>query len=100
MLTLDATRVILTLLIAGSLFSWVFRRLGISDIVGYVLGGLVASAVLTWFGVDIAPGLSYGESLKWLGLTTFSFTPGYSIGFDKIVENARGVLASREARCF
>lgn len=90
----DVAMIVLCLLIAGSLFSWLFRRLGLSDVVGYILGGAVASAVLTWFGVDIASSLSYGESLRWLGLTLFSFTLGNSIGFHRIVEDIRSVVAS------
>lgn len=54
----------------------------------------MASAVLTWFGIDVVSSLSYGESLRWLGLTLFSFILGNSIGFYKIVENIRSVVAS------
>lgn len=88
--------IVLCLLIASSLFSWLFRRLGLYDVVGSILGGAVASAVLTRFGVDIPSSLSYGESLRWLGLTLFSFTLGNSIGFHRIVEDIRSVAASEQ----
>lgn len=82
------------LVIAGILLAWLFRKLGLSDVVGYVIGGAIAAAILTMVGIDVEANLEYTEPLRWLGLTLFSFTSGTSIGFRKIVENLQRVVAT------
>ncbi|MEM2698391.1 MAG: cation:proton antiporter [Ignisphaera sp.] len=86
--------VMLCMLTSSAVFSWVFRKLGVSDVVGYILGGVAASAILIHAGIDVETGLIYGEPLRWLGLTLLSFTIGVSIGFRKIVENMHRVVAA------
>ncbi|MEM0500536.1 MAG: cation:proton antiporter [Ignisphaera sp.] len=88
------TTVMLCMLTSSAVFSWVFRKLGVSDVVGYILGGVAASAILIHAGIDVETGLIYGEPLRWLGLTLLSFTIGVSIGFRKIVENMHRVVAA------
>lgn len=84
---------VLGLLVAGSMLSWVFRRLGLSDIIGYVLGGVAASALMSGLGLDIVGSVTYGEPLSWLGLTLFFFTAGASVGPRGLLEHAHRVLA-------
>lgn len=86
--------VILGMLTAGAVLSWAFRKLGLSDVVGYVLGGVVISAILVSVGIDVKTGLSYIEPLRSLGLTLFSFTIGASIGFHRVIENIHRVVAT------
>lgn len=85
--------VILSLLTGGVLFSWLLRKFGAPDVLGHIVGGIVAAIVLTYAGIDLEKNLIYNESLRWLGLTLFSFTIGISIGFNKIVENIHRVVS-------
>lgn len=82
------------MLAIGSAFSWIFRRLGLSDVVGYILGGAVVSSIMISLGVDVERGLNYLEPLRWLGLILFTFTIGASIGFHRVVENMHRAVAS------
>lgn len=91
---MEAATVILLLLVAGLLLSTIFRRLEISDTVSYIIGGILVSAILSRFNVDIASSLTYGEPLRWIGLTIFSFYLGYSVGLKRIAENLRIAVAS------
>lgn len=90
---------VLALIVTGILLSWLFRRFRLSDIVGYVVGGAIATAALAAFGINIESSFSYIEPLEWLGLTLFSFTIGASIGFQKIAENLRRAIAIELIAC-
>lgn len=90
---------ILGLMIAGALLAWFFRKLELSDVVGYVVGGVIATAVLSVVGVNVEASIKYTEPLEWLGLTLFSFTIGTSIGFHRIMENLERVVATELVAC-
>lgn len=85
---------VLGLLVVGSTLSWFSRKLGLSDVVGYILGGVVASTLMSWLGLDVAGGVIYGEPLSWLGLTLFFFTAGVSVGSRGLLEYIHRVLAT------
>lgn len=83
-----------SLMVFGTVFAWIFRRAGVFDVVGYVVGGATASLLLTYLGVDIGASLGYLEPLKWLGITLFFFNIGSSIGLHRILSSIRFVVAS------
>jgi len=84
----------LVLMAVGAGVAWLFRRFRLSDVVGYVVGGAVSTLVLLFLGVDVSQGLSYVESIKWLGLVLFYFSIGVSIGFKEISKRFSFVVAS------
>jgi len=84
----------LALIMVGTVAVWAFRRLRLSDVVGYVVGGLLATAILAGVGVDVRSDIAYLEPLRWLGLTLFSFTMGASIGLGEIYRKLNKVVAT------
>ncbi|MCX8204349.1 MAG: cation:proton antiporter [Candidatus Nezhaarchaeota archaeon] len=71
--------IVISVLASGVLFAWLFRRLGLVDVVGYVAGGLVLGFLLDLLGTDLEPKGLFIEPLIWLGLVLFSFRIGTSI---------------------
>lgn len=71
--------VIVYILVSGVLIAWLFRRLGIADVVGYIVGGIVLTAIADYFGYNIIILLRFAEPLTWIGLALFSFRVGSTI---------------------
>lgn len=74
-------QIIIYILVSGILFTWLFRRIGLIDVVGYIAGGIVLAIIMNLAGFDITVSIPYIELIAWIGLVLFSFRVGAAIGF-------------------
>ncbi|MEM4584535.1 MAG: cation:proton antiporter, partial [Ignisphaera sp.] len=81
-------------LVLGVSFAWLFRRIGLVDVVGYIIGGLFLALIMEVLGLDIEPALSYTELISWIGLVLFSFKVGASINFRLLSHSFNRLIAS------
>lgn len=87
---MDATYQIFVQLFLGSVLGWLFRSVGQSSFIGYVIGGFIASLIMQQsFGSSFASQLDF---LKSLGLMLFSFEMGLSIGIERLTKSLSRVI--------
>jgi len=80
--------------VLGASFAWLFRRIGLVDVVGYIIGGMFLALIMEVLGLDIEPALSYTELISWIGLVLFSFKVGASINFRLLSHSFNRFIAS------
>ncbi|MEM1806385.1 MAG: cation:proton antiporter, partial [Ignisphaera sp.] len=87
-------QVVIYVLVLGASFAWLFRRIGLVDVVGYIIGGMFLALIMEVLGLDIEPALSYTELISWIGLVLFSFKVGASINFRLLSHSFNRFIAS------
>lgn len=87
-------QVVIHVLVLGVSFAWLFRRIGLVDVVGYITGGMFLALIMEVLGLDIEPALSYTELISWIGLVLFSFKVGASINFRLLSHSFNRLIAS------
>lgn len=85
---------VIHVLVLGVSFAWLFRRIGLVDVVGYITGGMFLALIMEVLGLDIEPALSYTELISWIGLVLFSFKVGASINFRLLSHSFNRLIAS------
>lgn len=85
---------VLLLILPPALIGWIFRRLGLADVVGFVIGGLASYALLTHMQVEIEELTMYIELMQQLGLILFFFEIGSSINLRGIIESSYMITSS------
>lgn len=90
-------QVVIYVLVLGVSFAWLFRRIGLVDVVGYIVGGMFLALIMESLGLDIESALSYTELISWIGLVLFSFRVGASINFRLLYSSFNRFIASELA---
>lgn len=84
-------------LVLGITFAWLLRRIGLIDVVGYIIGGMLLAVVMESLGRDLSIALSYTELVSWIGLVLFSFRVGASISLRLLSASFMRLIASELA---
>lgn len=79
------------MLFISTLLGWLTKEFLYTSFIGYVAGGIVASALFTALGLGVSD-TSQLEVLKSIGLTIFSFEMGLSIGLARLLKSLDKVL--------
>lgn len=78
---------VLYLILPSAAIGWVFRRFGLVDVAGFVIGGVFSYYLLSCLNLNVDEIFTHVEIIQQLGLLLFFFEIGSSI-------DLRGILAS------
>lgn len=87
------TLLALVLFSSGIVFAWLMRRVGLPDILGYIVGGFIVASIVMRIGVDVSSALAFIDPLKWLGLILFVFEVGASLGLRGLSSAVNRIVA-------
>jgi len=85
---------VLYLIVPAVLVAWTFKRLGLVEIVGFVLGGILSYYLLERLGVAVEGVVEYAEPIRLIGLILFSFEVGASLDIRGVTKSAHVVLSA------
>lgn len=85
---------VLYLIMPGVLVAWIFKRFGLVEIVGFVLGGVLSYYLLEGLGLAVEEVVQYAEPIRLIGLILFSFEVGASLNIRGVARSARLVVSA------
>lgn len=88
---------VLYLVLPSALLGWLFRRYGLVDVAGFVIGGILSYILLSYFGVNVENLYVYTEPLQHVGLVLFFFEIGATLDIRGVARSSYFVASSELA---
>lgn len=85
---------LICLILPAFLLGLLFKLLGLFEVAGFIIGGVLSYHILRLAGIPIESALGYSEPFQSIGLSLFSFQIGASIRIQEVQRSAKLVVST------